>query len=83
VNAADLPSIYPKGTKKHAEVTEVVFQCEKKGHSNRCIQEIFSMDEIRDKKFTMDVGQMHVIEAIRGVLTSRGVYSFTYLVVLL
>lgn len=64
VNAADLPSIYPKGTKRHAEVTEAVFQCNKKGRSGRYLREKLSVDEIRDKKFTMDIGQTHVVEAI-------------------
>lgn len=63
-NVADLPSVYPKGTTKHAEVTEVVLQCEKIGRSGEYLRETFPMDEIRKKKFTLDVGQTHVVEAI-------------------
>jgi len=62
-NVADLPSVYPKGMTKHAEVTEVVLQCKKIGRTGRYIQESFSMEEIKKNRFAMDVGQTHVVEA--------------------
>lgn len=63
-NVADLPSVYPKGTMKHAEVTEVVLQCEKIGRNGVYLRESFPMEEIQKQRFTMDVGQTHVVEAI-------------------
>lgn len=63
-NIADLPSVYPKGTMKHAEVIEVVLQCKKKGRSGGYLRETFLMEEIRKIRFTMDIGQTHVVEAI-------------------
>jgi hypothetical protein len=61
---ADLPSVYSKGTTKHAEVTEVVLQCKKPGRSGGYLRETFLMEDIQNIRFTMDVGQTHVVEAI-------------------
>ena len=63
-NIADLPSVYPKGTMKHAEVTEVVLQCKKVGRFGGYLQETLVMEDIRKTRFTMDIGQTHVVEAI-------------------
>ena len=63
-NVANLPSVYPKGTTKHAEVTAVVVQCEKIGRHGGYIRETFPMEQIQSMKFTMYVGQTHVVEAI-------------------
>jgi len=62
--AHNLPSVYPKGTKRHADVDRVIFESVTKGDSGRNYREQFSMGEIRDSKFTLDIGHTHVVECI-------------------
>jgi hypothetical protein len=62
-NIADLPSVYRKGTTKHAEVEMVVLQCEKKNRHGGCIRETLPMDKIKTMSFAMDIGRTHVVEA--------------------
>lgn len=62
----DLPSIYPSGTsmKAHADVHRVVLESEgtnAKGENHRIE---LHMSCIKNEKFTLDVGNSHVIEAI-------------------
>lgn len=63
-DAHNLPSIYPKGTKRHADVSTVVFECAAKGESglNHCDK--FLMNDIREERFTLDIGHTHVVECI-------------------
>ena len=63
VDAKNLPSVYTKETKNHAGVRALLVQCTKsrKNGSNLC-QELL-MSEIGDTKFTLDVGNCHVVEA--------------------
>jgi hypothetical protein len=62
-NIADLPSVYPKGTTKHAEVEMVVLQCEQKNRHGGCIRETLPMAKIKTMRFVMDIGRTHVVEA--------------------
>ena len=64
VNAAALPPVYPKGRTKHAEVSELVVESVKKGSKGGYVRESFPMKAIENKKFVMDVGHTHVVEAI-------------------
>ena len=63
-NAGSLPSVYPKGTTRHADVSKVVVECVQKGESGGYSQEELTMKVIRKEKFTMDIGHTHVIECI-------------------
>jgi hypothetical protein len=62
-NIADLPSVYPKGITKHAEVEMVVLQCQKKNRHGGYIRETLRMEQIKSTSFTMDTGRSHVILA--------------------
>ena len=62
--AHNLPSIYPKGTLRHADVSTVVLQCAVKNENDEFLRERLSMDDIRDEKFTMDIGHTHIVECI-------------------
>lgn len=66
VSVHDLPSVYPAGTgmKAHADVYKVLvenLELNRKGSYSRA--ELL-MDGIKKQKFTLDVGNTHVIEAI-------------------
>ncbi|KAG7354351.1 hypothetical protein IV203_003707 [Nitzschia inconspicua] len=63
-DAYNLPSIYVKGTKRHADVSTVVFECAAKGESKTNHRDVFNMNDIREEKFTLDVGHTHVVECI-------------------
>jgi hypothetical protein len=60
--AHNLPSIYPKGTLRHADISSVVLQCTVKNESGEFIRERLKMDGIRHEKFTLDIGHAHVVE---------------------
>ncbi len=59
-----LPSVYPKGTRKHANVTKVVVECVQKGSTGGYTREELPMSGIETQKFTMDIGHTHVVECI-------------------
>jgi len=63
-NAASMPYVYPKGTTNHAEVVRLVMESVKKGSNGWYAREIMFMKDIREMKFTLDVGHTHVVEAI-------------------
>jgi hypothetical protein len=63
-NARNLPSIYEKGTRRHAGVRAVIIECAKKDNNGNHLLDEMLMEEIEDEKFTLDVGHCHVIEAI-------------------
>jgi hypothetical protein len=60
--AHNLPSVYPKGTKRHADVDTIVFESVAKGDTNRNHREQFPMNDIREERFTLDIGHTHVVE---------------------
>jgi hypothetical protein len=69
-NINDLPSIYPSGTgmKAHADVHKVVLESiatNARGENHRIE---LHMSCIKSEKFTLDVGNSHVIEAIGYVV---------------
>jgi hypothetical protein len=66
VHVNDLPSIYPAGTGMyaHADVHRVVLECTKPNHDNKRHRIDLHMSCIKRDKFTVDVGNTHVIEAI-------------------
>ena len=63
-NAGSMPYVYPEGTRKHAEVNKVVVESVKKGSKGGYAREIMFMKDIQKKRFTLDVGHTHVVEAI-------------------
>lgn len=63
-NVANLPSVYKKGTTKHAEVDMVVLQCEKQNRHGGCLRETIPMESIKKTMFTMDIGRTHVVSAV-------------------
>jgi hypothetical protein len=62
--AHSLPSVYPKGTTRHAEVSKVIVECVRKGSSGGYVRDELPMVVIREKKFSVDIGNTHVIECI-------------------
>lgn len=64
-HARSLPSVYPAGTdtKAHANVRHVVFESVVKVNDSYVRDEL-ALDMIKDAKFTLDVGNTHVVEAI-------------------
>jgi hypothetical protein len=63
-SAHNLPAIYPKGTRLHANVSKVVVESVQKGSKEGYTQEELSMSDIKDQNFTMDIGHTHVVECI-------------------
>jgi hypothetical protein len=64
VPAHNLPSVYPKDTKRHADVNTVVFECVTKGANDEHLRQQFNMNDIRDELFTLDIGHTHVVECV-------------------
>ena len=62
--AHSLPSVYPKGTKRHAQVNKIVVECVRKSKSGGYIRDTLPMVVIEKKKFTLDIGHNHVLECI-------------------
>jgi hypothetical protein len=62
--AHNLPSVYPKGTSRHADVSKVVVECVQKGDAGGYAQDELPMKVIRKERFAIDIGQTHVIEGI-------------------
>lgn len=65
-NINDLPSIYPAGSgmNAHADVNKVVLESTKPNHQRLYKRIELHMSCIKGEKFTLDVGNTHVIEAI-------------------
>lgn len=65
-NINDLPSIYPAGSSMnaHADVNKVILECLKPNHTRHFKRIELHMSCIKGEKFTLDVGNTHVIEAI-------------------
>ena len=66
VSVHDLPSVYPAGTgmNAHADVHKVVAESMEQNGKGSCSRVEMLMDGIKKRKFTLDVGNTHVIEAI-------------------
>jgi hypothetical protein len=66
VSVHDLPSIYPAGTgmNAHADVHKVVMECVDSNVKGTHHRIELHMSCIKRDKFTLDVGNSHVIEAI-------------------
>jgi hypothetical protein len=66
VNATNLPSVYPLGTdtKAHVSAQYIRFQCQEKRRTGEFFQQTVPMASIQDAKFTLDLGNTHVVEAI-------------------
>ena len=62
--AHNLPSVYPKGTKRHADIDTLIVESVVANSAQENLAEEFTMDSIRDQKFTMDIGHTHVVECI-------------------
>lgn len=62
--AHNLPSVYPKGTTRHAGVEKIVVESIQKGSSGGRIQEELPMRRVRKEKFALDIGNTHIIECI-------------------
>ena len=62
--AHNLPSIYPKGTTRHADVNKIVIESVQKGSSGGNVREELPMSRVRKEKFTLDIGHTHVVECI-------------------
>ncbi|CAB9528137.1 expressed unknown protein [Seminavis robusta] len=64
VDPRNLPSIYPKDTEMHADVYAIALECSVIGKEGFKARQELLMKTISDRKFTLDVGNTHVIEAI-------------------
>ena len=64
VDSRNLPSIYRRDTETHADVYAVAVECTFFGKDGCRLQQELLMKSISDEKFTLDVGNCHVIEAI-------------------
>lgn len=63
VSVKSWPTVYPASVETHSESLAVVVEC-KISRNGHYIRESLPIDQIGEQKFTMDVGQSHVIEAI-------------------
>ena len=59
-----LPSIYTSGTESHQEAISIRMECLTKDHSGRTAFETFKFQEVKSKKFAVDISNTHVIECI-------------------
>jgi hypothetical protein len=64
IDPSNMPSVYPKRTTRHANVYKVVVQCSNQRKDGTFMREELLMKHIENDKFTLDVGQSHVLEAI-------------------
>jgi hypothetical protein len=66
VSVNDLPSIYAGGTgmKAHADIHKVVLECLRPNRNGKHHRMELHMSCVKREKFTLDVGNAHVIEAI-------------------
>ena len=64
VAAHNMPSVYRKGTKKHAGVEKVVIECTKENSSGSRRREEIPMKKVRKAKFMLDIGLTHVVQSI-------------------
>ena len=71
VNAQNLPSVYEKETDTHADVHAIIIECTKKGEDGVRLRQELLMKAVKDEKFTLDLGDCHVIEAIGRYPASR------------
>jgi hypothetical protein len=62
--AHNLPSVYPKGTRRHADVSSIIFECTATNKDGKNHLDLFHMNDIREERFTLDVGHTHVVECI-------------------
>jgi hypothetical protein len=62
--AQNLPSVYRKGTTRHAEVDKIVVECVQKGSSAGSVREELPMKRVKKEKFTLDIGHTHIVESI-------------------
>jgi hypothetical protein len=62
--AHNLPSVYPKGTTRHADVSKVIVECARKGSSRGYARDELPMQDVKEEKFTLDIGHTHVVECI-------------------
>ena len=62
--AHNLPSVYVKGTTRHADVSTVVIECVQKGASGGYARDDLPMKVIKKEKFTLDIGHTHIVECI-------------------
>jgi len=75
--AHNLPSVYPRGTARHADVSTVILECVQKGPSGGYARDELPMKSIRKEKFSLDIGHTHVIECIGKPHGSRVHFSAT------
>lgn len=79
----NLPTIYPKGTKRHAEVQTVIVESVAKqsvpqfGKELGYVRDELPMEMIRKQKFVLDIGHTHVVEAIGKPHGSKVHFSAT------
>lgn len=75
--AHNLPSVYPKGTKRHADIDTLIVESIVPNSAKENLIEEFAMDSLRHEKFTMDVGHTHVVECIGKPHGSPVHFQFT------
>jgi len=75
--AHNLPSIYPKGTTRHADVNKIVVESVQKDSSGGNVQEELPMNRVRKEKFALDIGHTHVVECIGKPFGSKVHFSVT------
>ena len=60
--AHNLPSVYPKGARKHRDVTKIIVESAEKGSNGGYKRLDMKMSLIRSQMFTIDVGPTHVVD---------------------
>lgn len=60
--AHNLPSVYPKGTLRHAEICRIVVTCARQGYNGELAQEELLMNDIQSLNFRMDTGHTHIVQ---------------------
>lgn len=64
VTARNWPTIYPANVGGHGNVESVVFQCKNPMSNGGYLQQRKTMAWVSSRRFVMDVGNTHVVEAI-------------------
>jgi hypothetical protein len=62
--AHNLPSIYPKGTTRHADISTIIIQCTRESSAGGYVRDELPMKLVRKALFTLDIGNTHVVECI-------------------
>ena len=63
-SGGSLPTVYPKGTTRHGDIKNIIFESVETGSHGGYVRDEMPFYAIKKKKFTLDVGNTHVLECI-------------------